>query len=614
LTEDENGSVDFVGNRTECALLMMLHSWGDNYREIRDIHHANVQEVYGFTSERKMASVLLRTSAGGHRLYNKGAADWVIQRCVASVDSQGRRIPMNDAQRQAMIDIVNEMASRGLRTLCLSYRDFPPEHSRPADFFKTPHEEDLTALCIVGIKDPVRKEVADAVATCQRAGIRVRMVTGDNIYTARHIAAECGILTKDGVAMEGPEFRAKTEDELIELLPSLQVLARSSPQDKFILVQTLKKMGDVVAVTGDGTNDAPALKESDVGLAMGIAGTEVAKEAADIVILDDNFSSIVKSVLWGRCVFTNIRKFLQFQLTINLVALIVAFVAAVTSGETPLNVLQLLWVNLIMDSFAALALATEAPTPDLLNRRPHGRNEPLINGTMGKHILVQGAYQCMFLFLIFYYLTDGCRRTVALIFPVMDRKHNSIKELDGRAISDNCQRAAVKAIATFTGLGLRLYAGEDIPKEDEKGSPKLPLQQEAPKQAARTSKAPTGAKAPAEASGAAPTPAADDTSAFDAKASLTTICKANPFGYADEKASMALGKAALETIGLSRATEIKTWQQFGNVAAAMMTLWAKEEQMVITKAEMTKEIDIVRACDNADAMVEAMKAFITKKQ
>ena len=212
------------------------------------------------------------------------------------------------------------------------------------------------------------------------------------------------------------------------------------------------------------------------------------------------------------------------------------------------------------------------------------------------------------------YLTDGCRRTVALIFPIMDRKHASIKELDGRAISDNCQRAAVKAIATFTGLGLRLYAGEDIPKEDEKGSTKLPLQQEAPKQAARTSKAPTGAKSAPEASGAAPTPAADDTSAFDAKASLTTICKANPFGYADEKASMALGKAALETIGLSRATEVKTWQQFGNVAAAMMTLWAKEEQMVITKTEMTKEIDLVRACDNADAMVEAMKAFITKKQ
>jgi len=211
------------------------------------------------------------------------------------------------------------------------------------------------------------------------------------------------------------------------------------------------------------------------------------------------------------------------------------------------------------------------------------------------------------------YLTDGCRRTVALIFPIMDRKHASIKELDGRAISDNCQRAAVKAIATFTGLGLRLYAGEDIPKEDEKAPSKLPLQQETPKQTTRTSKASTAAKSAPGPAGAASAPAADDAGAFDAKASLTTICKANPFGYADEKASMALGKAALETIGLSRATEVKTWQQFGNVAAAMMTLWAKEEQMVIAKAEMTKEIDLVRACDNAEAMAEAMKAFVAKK-
>ena len=211
------------------------------------------------------------------------------------------------------------------------------------------------------------------------------------------------------------------------------------------------------------------------------------------------------------------------------------------------------------------------------------------------------------------YLTDGCRRTPALVFPIMDRKHNAIKELDGRAISDNCQRAGVKAIATFTGLGLRLYAGEDIPKEDEKATTKLPLQQEAPKQATRTSKASATAKAAPEPSGAASAPAADDAGAFDAKTSLTTICKANPFGYADEKASMALGKAALETIGLSRATEVKTWQQFGNVAAAMMTLWAKEEQMVIRKTEMTKEIDLVHACDNAEAMVEAMKAFVAKK-
>ena len=211
------------------------------------------------------------------------------------------------------------------------------------------------------------------------------------------------------------------------------------------------------------------------------------------------------------------------------------------------------------------------------------------------------------------YLTDGCRRTVALIFPIMDRKHNSIKELDGRAISDNCQRAAVKAIATFTGLGLRLYAGEDIPKEDEKNPPKLSLQQETPKQATRASKAPAATTSAPEPSGATAATASDDADAFDAKTALTTICKANPFGYADQKNSMALGKAALEAIGLSRATEVKTWQQFGNVAAAMMTVWAKEEQMVITKADMTKEIDLVRACDNAEAMAEAMKAFVAKK-
>ncbi|KAL4450031.1 hypothetical protein ABPG77_010700 [Micractinium sp. CCAP 211/92] len=399
---EAEGKTEFVGNRTECALLVMVRNWGQDYAALRDLNHEQTVEVYGFSSERKMASVLVRRG-NVLRLYNKGAAEMVLSRCVASVDAAGQAVPMGEAQRQQLLDTVTSMASSGLRTLCLAYTDFPEaDPARPADFFSKPHEENLTMLCIVGIKDPVRKEVPAAVATCQKAGIFVRMVTGDNIHTARHIARECGILTEDGVALEGPVFRNMKEEELLPLLPRLQVLARSSPKDKYILVQTLKKLGEVVAVTGDGTNDAPALKESDVGLAMGIAGTEVAKEAADIVIMDDNFSSIVKAVLWGRSVFTNIRKFLQFQLTINLVALIVAFVAAVSSGETPLNVLQLLWVNLIMDSLAALALATESPTPDLLDAKPHGRDEPLISKYMWRFIFSQGFYQCFWLFLIFY--------------------------------------------------------------------------------------------------------------------------------------------------------------------------------------------------------------------
>lgn len=214
------------------------------------------------------------------------------------------------------------------------------------------------------------------------------------------------------------------------------------------------------------------------------------------------------------------------------------------------------------------------------------------------------------------YLTDGIKRTVALIFPVMDRKHNSIKELDGRAISDNCQRAAVKAIATFTGLGLRLYAGEDIPKEDEKATAKLPLQQDAPKQTARASKAPAPVKATAEPAGNEGPIAANDAGAsnepFDAKAALTAVCKANPLDYPDGQA-MAAGKNALETIGLRYATEVKSWAQFGNVIAAMMTLWAKQNEVVITKTAMTEEIDKVRGTSNVDEMIVALKAFRAKK-
>ncbi|WIA22054.1 hypothetical protein OEZ85_004399 [Tetradesmus obliquus] len=405
LIEHADLPIEFVGNRTECALLMLTKKWGIDYKQVREDYASRMVEVYAFTSAKKMASVLVKHDDATLRLYNKGAAEWVLKRCVALHNEYGEVVPMTEGIREQLLQTVVAMASRGLRCICLSYRDYAAvDGSRPADFFEDADrvDRDLIATAIVGIKDPVRQEVPHAVRVCQNAGIMVRMVTGDNIHTARHIARDCGILTEAGVALEGPNFRNMPAHDLIPLLPKLQVLARSSPEDKLTLVSLLKKEGEVVAVTGDGTNDAPALKESDVGLAMGIAGTEVAKEAADIVIMDDNFSSIVKAVLWGRSVFNSIRKFLQFQLTVNFVALVVAFVGAIIGGRIPLNVLQLLWVNLIMDTMGALALATEDPNPALLDDKPHGRDEHLITPKMWKHILIQGLYQMFWLFFFMY--------------------------------------------------------------------------------------------------------------------------------------------------------------------------------------------------------------------
>lgn len=395
----------FVGNRTDCALLLLLRSWGFSYEKIREEHESLRVRKFDFTSARKMASYLVK-QGDGYRLYNKGAAEWVLQRCEFQYDEYGQVVPMTASSREQLLEIVTNMAKRGLRCICLTYKDMPAQDpSRGPDWTEDVDalNQHLIACAIVGIKDPVRKEVPAAVETCKRAGITVRMVTGDNIFTAKHIARECGILTsEEQECLEGPVFREMNEETLIPLLPRLRVLARSSPEDKLMLVRALKKQGEIVAVTGDGTNDAPALKESHVGLAMGIAGTEVAKEAADIVIMDDNFSSIVKAVLWGRSVFANIQKFLQFQLTVNCVCLIAAFVGALVGGHEPLTLMQLLWVNLIMDTMGALALATEEPHPDLLLAQPK-RKVVLITKTMWKHIFVISMYQLFWMMFWLYY-------------------------------------------------------------------------------------------------------------------------------------------------------------------------------------------------------------------
>jgi Ca2+-transporting ATPase len=394
-----DGKLVFLGSKTETALLQFSRRLGGDYVATRK--ELSVIKLYPFSSALKRMSTVIQL-AEGYRMHVKGASEVILALCQFYVSRSGKVQPMTPELRAKFDALITSYAQRGLRTISMAYCDIPRARDWDADVPKDP----LILISIVGIQDPVRPEVPTAVRDCQNAGIMVRMVTGDNAITAAHIAKECGIYdpSAGGRVMEGPVFRNLSDEELDECIPHLQVLARSSPLDKQILVQKLKAMGEIVAVTGDGTNDAPALKMANIGFSMGIAGTEVAKEASQIILMDDNFASIVKAVMWGRNVFDSIRKFLQFQLTVNVVAVSVAIIGSVTSskGESPLKPVQLLWVNLIMDTLAALALATEEPTRALLDRLPNGKHAPLITRVMWIHVLGQAAYQLVVTLAILY--------------------------------------------------------------------------------------------------------------------------------------------------------------------------------------------------------------------
>ncbi|PRP84217.1 P-type ATPase [Planoprotostelium fungivorum] len=385
---------EFVGLKTECALLVMSDHLGKDYEQ-----ENAVQRMWPFSSSKKRMSTIIQKN-NQLRLYTKGASEVILELCNRYTDRHGKVVEISPSIRAECTKTIEKWASQGLRTLTLCHLDLPSYTQVPKDG-DCPFETSMILDAIIGIQDPLRPEVPASVELCKRAGITVRMLTGDNILTASYIARQCGILT-DGFAMEGPEFRNLTQYEMDKIIPRLQVMARCSPEDKLTLVRRLIELGEVVAVTGDGTNDVPALKEADVGFAMGISGTEVAKDACDIIILDDNFSSIEKAVMWGRGVYDSIQKFLQFQLTVNIAAVIVSFMGAVSDGDSPLKAVQLLWVNLIMDTLAALALATERPGPELYERPPNGRFAPLITFKMWRHILIHAVYQVFVLMGLFY--------------------------------------------------------------------------------------------------------------------------------------------------------------------------------------------------------------------
>ncbi|KAL7131660.1 hypothetical protein ABFS83_12G018900 [Erythranthe nasuta] len=417
---NEEGKREILGTPTETAILEFGLSLGGDFHMERNT--CKLVKIEPFNSTKKRMGVVLELpDQGGLRAHTKGASEIVLAACDKAIDSNGEVVPLDDASRDYLTETIDQFANEALRTLCLAYTDL--ENGVSAD--EAIPSSGFTCIGIVGIKDPVRPGVRESVALCRSAGVTVRMVTGDNINTAKAIARECGILTDDGIAIEGPVFREMSLEQLQEVIPKIQVMARSSPLDKHTLVKHLRTtFNEVVAVTGDGTNDAPALHEADIGLAMGIAGTEVAKESADVIILDDNFSTIVTVAKWGRSVYVNIQKFVQFQLTVNIVALVVNFSSACLTGSAPLTAVQLLWVNMIMDTLGALALATEPPNEALMTKTPVGRKGNFISAVMWRNILGQSLYQFFVIWFLQAYgesvfKLDGCSNSCLILNTII---------------------------------------------------------------------------------------------------------------------------------------------------------------------------------------------------
>ena len=465
------------GNPTEQATLKYLHGLGFPVVNHRESNPAEF--VADFSSDRKRSSVIMKIQ-GRFFVFMKGASEWMLDVADNFLDlSTGEESNLDFEMKNKIENAIEEYAKKSLRTIGLVYKEVTEEGM---DFETTDakgvynfEKDGFTLVGVCGIKDIIKADVPDAVLRCYKAGINVKMVTGDNKITAEAIAHECQIINSknqyNAIVMEGKDFlekvggivcdncrskpecdcvkkekdlkRAKNkgkkvrkdtiknQKEFDKIWENLAVLARSRPEDKYALVVGLRERGNVVAVTGDGTNDAPALSKADVGFAMNIAGTEVAKQAADILLLDDNFSSIVTAAKWGRNIYDAIKKFLQFQLTVNVVAVLTTFVSAVYLKESILSAVQMLWINLIMDTLAALALATEPPREELLDRKPHKKSEYIITPLMIKHILGQSLFQSILLlitvfageFFLFELLRDSQKQPNSILI-IQGRKLN----------------------------------------------------------------------------------------------------------------------------------------------------------------------------------------------
>lgn len=373
-TADLAGDGSFIGNPTEGALLVAARAAGVGYAEVRDA--STIERVFPFSSDEKHMTTVARRGEGAVCLM-KGSPERVLATCA-----------IDKTERRAAEQLIEDAQRKAYRVIAFAHRELPRTDAYEHDDV----ERDLTFDGFVTISDPLRADVMDAVAQCRKAGVELKILTGDNVATAAAIAEQLDILDDGRRAVEARHVETLTDEELLRELPNIAVIARSTPAIKMRVVKLLRGSGNVVAVTGDGVNDAPALKNADVGIAMGISGTEVSKEASDIVLLDDAFSTIVNAVRWGRGIYENFKRFISFQLTVNVASVICVFVSILLGLDAPFNALELLWVNIIMDGPPALTLGLEPSYTDLMGRRPTRRSDNIVGRTMLIRIIGMAVY------------------------------------------------------------------------------------------------------------------------------------------------------------------------------------------------------------------------------
>ena len=390
--ETKDNATTGIGNPTEVALLLWLDANKQNYRELRTA--GKIENQLPFSTERKYMATVANLN-GQRYLFLKGAPETVMALCQ-----------LTDEKRTTTADLLRSYQNKAMRTLAFAYKPLPNEVE--TNFAAPNLLQDLTLQAVAAISDPIRQDVPAAVKECIDAGIEVKIVTGDTAATAIEIARQIGIWHKDTpieAQITGPDFAALSDEVAYERVKVLRVMSRARPTDKQRLVNLLQQRGEVVAVTGDGTNDAPALNHAHVGLSLG-SGTNVAKEASDMTLLDDSFRSIERAVMWGRSLYNNIRRFLFFQLVVNLTALLLVLGGAIIGTQMPLTVTQMLWVNLIMDTFAAMALASLPPTREVMSERPRKQTDPIISPSMARGIIFCGLVFFAMLFALLIYFRN----------------------------------------------------------------------------------------------------------------------------------------------------------------------------------------------------------------